>query len=170
MNLWRIAAETRTYGADDLSGGGAAKHPGRWNDHGQPVVYTASSIAPAVLETAAHIDDGGLPLNRYLVKIELPDVVWRSRTIFDVARLPVTWAAIPPGWASVQAGAAWLRRHDVSDPVRPVRHRTRGARSSDQSTSRRRKEAVVHGRSSIRVYSTLSSSQLNRCDRAHSTL
>lgn len=109
MNLWRIAAETRTYGADDLSGGGAAKHPGRWNDHGQPVVYTASSIALAVLETAAHIDDGGLPLNRYLVKIELPDVVWRSRTIFDVARLPVTWAAIPPGWASVQAGAAWLR-------------------------------------------------------------
>ena len=75
MILWRIAAETRKYGADDLSGAGAAKSPGRWNDDGQPALYTAPTIAIAVLETAAHVDDSGLPLNRYLVQIDVPDAV-----------------------------------------------------------------------------------------------
>lgn len=109
MILWRIAAETRKHGADDLTGAGAAKHPGRWNDEGQPALYTAPTIALAVLETAAHIDDRGLPLDRYLVRIEAPDHVWAARDVLDVSRLPVTWAAIPAGRASVRAGAAWLR-------------------------------------------------------------
>lgn len=109
MILWRIAAETRKYGADDLSGAGAARSPGRWNDDGQPVLYTAPSIAIAVLETAAHVDDAGLPLNRYLVQIEVPDGVWKARTVMDVAALAPAWASIPAGRASVQAGADWLR-------------------------------------------------------------
>ena len=57
MRLWRIAAETREYAAIDLSGAGAAKSPGRWNDYKEPVVYCAPTIAMAVLETAAHIDE-----------------------------------------------------------------------------------------------------------------
>lgn len=109
MILWRIAAETRLRRADDLSGAGAAKHPGRWNDEGQPAVYAAPTIAMAVLETAAHIHDAGLPLNRFLVRIDVPDSVWAAREAMDVSRLPVTWAAIPAGRASVRAGADWLR-------------------------------------------------------------
>ena len=108
MRLWRIAAETREYAATDLSGAGAAKSPGRWNDYKEPVVYCAPSIAMAVLETAAHIDDAGLPLNRYLVAIEAPDVVWPRREELDVAKLPPTWAAIPAGRASVKIGSDWL--------------------------------------------------------------
>ena len=50
--------------------------PGRWNDEKQAVVYSAPTIAIAVLETAAHIDDAGLPLNRFLVEIDVPDDVW----------------------------------------------------------------------------------------------
>lgn len=109
MILWRIAAETRKYGADDLSGAGAAKNPGRWNDDGQPVLYAAPTIAIAVLETAAHVDDTGLPLNRYLVQIQVPDGVWDARAVIDVGKLPIRWAAIPAGRVSVQAGADWLR-------------------------------------------------------------
>ena len=109
MILWRIAAQTRQYAADDLSGAGAAKSPGRWNDDGQPVLYTAPTVAIAVLETASHINDAGLPLNRYLVQIEVPDRVWAARTVLDVSKLPVTWSAIPAGRASIQAGAEWLR-------------------------------------------------------------
>ena len=75
MKLWRIAAETRKYAAHDLSGGGAAASPGRWNDDKQAVIYSAPTIAIAVLETAAHIDDAGLPLNRFLVEINVPDDV-----------------------------------------------------------------------------------------------
>jgi RES domain-containing protein len=109
MILWRIAAETRQYGADDLSGGGAAKSPGRWNEAGQAVLYTAPSIAMAVLETAAHVDDGGLPLNRYLVRLEIPPRTWRQRQQLAVAALPPAWNAIPVGAASVQVGSAWLK-------------------------------------------------------------
>ena len=108
MKLWRIAADTRRYPAGDLSGGGAAKNPGRWNDSGEQVLYAAPSIAIAVLETAAHIDDAGLPLNRYLLELEVPDDVWDLREELDMAQLPLTWSAIPAGNASVKVGSEWL--------------------------------------------------------------
>lgn len=108
MILWRIAADTRKYAANDLSGAGAAANPGRWNDEKQAVLYAAPSIALAVLETAAHIDDAGLPLNRYLVRIDVPDAVWAARETLDIATLPPTWSAIPAGRASVKVGSEWI--------------------------------------------------------------
>ena len=108
MKLWRIAAETRQYSATDLSGGGAANRPGRWNDDKEPVVYCAPAIAMAVLETAAYVDDSGLPLNRFLVEIDVPDAVWAKREEIDSAKLPAAWAAIPAGRASVKVGSNWL--------------------------------------------------------------
>ena len=108
MKLWRIAAETRDYAATDLSGAGAARHPGRWNDYGEPVVYCAPTIAMAVLETAAHIDDGGLPLNRYLVEIDVAETLWARHEDTRAATLPSTWGAIPAGQASVRFGSRWL--------------------------------------------------------------
>jgi RES domain-containing protein len=108
VNLWRIAAETRAYAPGDLSGAGAATHPGRWNDYGEPIVYCAPTIAMAVLETAAHIDDAGLPLNRFLIRIDVPDEVWAQRGELPPAKLPPTWPAIPAGRASVKVGSDWL--------------------------------------------------------------
>lgn len=109
MILWRIAADTRKYAADDLTGGGAAASPGRWNDLGQVALYTAPTIAIAVLETAAHVDDAGLPLNKYLVRLNVPDAAWAAREVLDVSTRPLTWSAIPAGHASVRIGADWLR-------------------------------------------------------------
>ena len=109
MRLWRIAAETRQYRADDLSGAGAANNPGRWNADGEPMVYAALSIALAVLETAAHVDDAGLPLNRYLVELDVPDEVWNARQILLPHQLPNTWDAVPAGHGSVSVGSQWLR-------------------------------------------------------------
>ena len=108
MKLWRIAAQTRQYTAEDLSGAGAAKSPGRWNHAGEAMVYSATAISLAVLETAAHIQDVGLPQNRYLLQINVPDSVWAMREEIDVALLPSTWAAIPAGSASASVGSAWL--------------------------------------------------------------
>lgn len=108
MKLWRIAAETRKYSAADLSGGGAATYPGRWNEERQPVVYCAPTIAIAVLETAAHLDDAGLPLNRFLIEIEVPDDVWAQHEKALAATLPTAWSAVPAGLASVQFGSAWI--------------------------------------------------------------
>ena len=108
MKLWRIGTETRTYWADDISGGGAAKEQGRWDEHQQPVVYCAPSIAIAVLETAAHVNDAGLPLNKYVVEMAM-------RLETEVASLPTTWDAIPAGMASVEVGSKWLA--SLSSPI-----------------------------------------------------
>ena len=108
MKLWRVAAETRRYPATDLSGKGAALSSGRWNSESEAVVYSASTIALAVLETAAHINDAGLPLDRYLVEIEVPSAVWSARITLAASKLPPQWDAIPAGMASAAVGGAWL--------------------------------------------------------------
>jgi len=62
----------------------------------------------AVLETAAHVDDAGLPLDRYLIEIRVPDAIWARREEPRTARLPAAWDAIPAGRASVRIGSLWL--------------------------------------------------------------
>ena len=109
MILWRVATETRSHGASDLSGAGAAKYPGRWNTEKVPVVYCAPTLGIAVLETAAHVMDGGLPLNRFIVEIDVPPAVWARREEITAANLPGGWDAIPSGQASAAFGAKWLR-------------------------------------------------------------
>lgn len=72
------------------------------------MLYTAQTISLAMLETAAHIDNGGLPLNRFLVCIEVPVDVWTIRQELDMAALTPTWAAIPAGQSSIKVGSDWL--------------------------------------------------------------
>lgn len=107
--LWRIATDTRDYEAHDLGGKGAEKTGGRWNRPGRPVVYAASSISLACLETVVHMNASGLPLNRFLVRIDVPDDVWAARAVFEAASLPVGWSAIPEGKVSLDAGDRWLQ-------------------------------------------------------------
>ncbi len=82
-------------------------NPGRWNDSGQEVVYASPNLALAVLETAAHIDDKGLPLNRYLVRIEIPAAIWKKRIRLAPAKLSMGWDSVPHGSVSIRAGSAW---------------------------------------------------------------
>lgn len=70
--LWRIAADTPRYTADDLSGIGAKFTGGRWNSKGVPMVYCSTSIALATLATVHYLRAGTLPFNRFLVRIEVP--------------------------------------------------------------------------------------------------
>ena len=106
MVLWRIAADTQAFVADDLSGAGAEKTGGRWNAPGIPMLYTSPSIALAVLETLVHMSAGSLPLNRYLVRITVPNPVWAKATRADCAML-VSWDAVPAGKVSRDWGSAW---------------------------------------------------------------
>ena len=73
------------------------------------MLYAAPTIAMAVLETAAHIDDAGLPQNRFVVRIDVPEKMWRARITLGVDALPVAWAAIPAGRTSVGFGSRWIR-------------------------------------------------------------
>jgi RES domain-containing protein len=106
--VWRIAADTPTYVADDLNGTGAKLTGGRWNKAGAPVVYASASRALACLETIVHLNAGGLPLNRYLVAIDIPDDVWARARRETADSLGVGWDADPAGMISIDLGTDWL--------------------------------------------------------------
>lgn len=105
---WRIATEARTYAADDLSGSGSQLSGGRWNAVGTAMVYASPSLALAVLETFVHLASGGLPLNRFVVRLDIPDALMHSATVVDTP--PAGWDAEPAGGTSVALGERWIKR------------------------------------------------------------
>ena len=108
VSAWRIAVEMRDFAADDLSGGGAKLSGGRWNRIGSAMVYASSSIALACLETVVHLSAVGLPLNRYVVRIDIPRDLWNAAMVADPAQL-VGWDAEPYGVTSQRYGESWLQ-------------------------------------------------------------
>ena len=66
------------------------------------------NISLAAMETLVHLGAGGLPLNRYLVRIDIPDDVWAAAEWLDASTAPVGWDALPAGRASIAFGTAWL--------------------------------------------------------------
>lgn len=105
VRLWRIAVEAPSYAANDLSGAGAKITGGRWNSPGTPLIYSATNIALAVIETVLQMRSGSLPFNRYLVEINVPDAVWAAREV--LSPLPGGWDAVPSGITSRIAGDRW---------------------------------------------------------------
>lgn len=108
-SVWRIATDTKTYEADDLTGAGAKATGGRWNEAGVPMLYASGSRALACLETLVHLNAGGLPLNRYLVEIEVPEDIWQAAEVVAAGSLKVGWDAVPAGRASIEFGSQWAR-------------------------------------------------------------
>lgn len=106
-SVWRIATDTAAYEADDLSGTGARITGGRWNEAGVAMVYAASSRALACLETLVHLNAGGLPLNRYLVEIVVPESLWILAEVATPASLGVGWDAEPAARTSIAFGTRW---------------------------------------------------------------
>jgi RES domain-containing protein len=47
VTVWRIATDTKSYEADDLSGAAAKVTGGRWNAAGDALVYTSETQALA---------------------------------------------------------------------------------------------------------------------------
>lgn len=108
MDLWRIAKVSKRYAVDDMSGTGAAITGGRWNSVKVPAVYTASSIPLAALETLVHFNVLDLPVKRILLKIQVPDEIWKARTILDTDQCQ-GWDHIPPTNSSTESGDFWLK-------------------------------------------------------------
>ncbi len=71
------------------------------------MIYAASSQALACLETVVHLNAGDLPLNRYLVELQIPDELITAAARFDPAA-HVGWDAIPEGIVSIEAGERWV--------------------------------------------------------------
>ena len=114
MRVWRIAPDTPDYGADDRSGTGAKRTGGRWNRPGLPALYCADTPALACLETLVHLGASHLPLDRYLVAIEIPDSVWAVRQTRNPSALPVGWDAHPFGPVSLDFGGEWLQSNKIA--------------------------------------------------------
>lgn len=109
VSVWRIATDTPDYTADDVTGKGAELSGGRWNARGTPMLYASNTRALACLETVVHLSSGlALPLNRYLVRINIPADLWAARTVFDMQQ-HIGWDALPPDRVSIAWGTTWAR-------------------------------------------------------------
>lgn len=108
ISVWRIATKGTSWLATDLSGKGAAVSGGRWNLKNDPVVYSASSIALACLETVVHLNAQSLPINRYAVEIQIPVSIWEKAYLPSQEELPKDWFELPAGTASAEFGSQWV--------------------------------------------------------------
>jgi RES domain-containing protein len=90
MIVYRIDRSKRRN--DLLSGIGAEKIGGRWNEIGTRAVYTSQHISLAYLEVVMHLDiTEDLPSDRILVHIDIPDEV----SIYEFKKLPKDWTTFP---------------------------------------------------------------------------
>jgi|SRR5579864_788202 len=108
MRLYRLCKALYS----KLDGAGAMRYGGRWNSPGIAVVYTASSLSLAILETRVHLTR--LPVDYVKLEIEIPDAAFHPHE--------VTAASLVPGWRTDPAytcsvGDALLR----ADPLRPIK-------------------------------------------------
>lgn len=118
IDVWRIASATPSYKADDTTGKGAELSGGRWNAIGKPMLYCADSPALACLETLVHLNNT-LPLNRYLVRVRIPQAVWRKRKVYTVKELDPQWDAQPASRVSIEMGNTWLSQQSQAILVVP---------------------------------------------------
>ncbi len=90
MFLYRLAHAK--YKDATLSGLGAEKVGGRWNEVGTRAVYCSENIALALLEYYVHSENiASLPKNILLAKIEVPEPI----KIETLEVLPEKWAQYP---------------------------------------------------------------------------
>ena len=87
-----------------LTGEGARRYGSRWNPKGVPMIYTASTLSLAALETLVHFAIDTAPVDYVALTIRVPD-----DAVEHVAnkQLPADWYATPPPAACQQLGARW---------------------------------------------------------------
>jgi RES domain-containing protein len=105
MLAWRI--EYARHLEDALSGDGARRYGGRWNEKGVSVVYLSSHLGLAALEKFVHAAPTGRGIALHAVAVEIA-----SRHIQDAHRpgqLPDDWRDGEPGMATMSWGSRWAR-------------------------------------------------------------
>jgi RES domain-containing protein len=78
---------------NDLSGKGAEKAGARWNSKGHAMLYTSESGSLCTAEVAVHTPLGNIPLNYFLITIELPNLI--NFLELKITDLPPDWKALP---------------------------------------------------------------------------
>lgn len=96
---------------NDLSGKGAEKAGARWNSKGHAMLYTSESRSLCTAEVAVHTPLGNIPLNYFLITIEIPDTInFRELKITD---LPSDWKALPHSNSTQLIGDQFLEEEKL---------------------------------------------------------
>ena len=101
--LFRLCKER--FSASALSGEGARRYSGRWNEAGVAMVYCATSPALAAMEFFVHLDPSVAPDDLVMVQLELPLEARVER--LAPASLPRDWRSQDSACAEI--GSAWAR-------------------------------------------------------------
>jgi RES domain-containing protein len=113
QTAWRIVQAGRA--RDAFSGEGARRYPGRWNDAGTPMVYTAESLSLAALEMLVHLGAPELLARYVCIPIRFDDALCVRPAIGDIPR---NWTDNPPPASTRRFGSAWAA--DASSAVLAV--------------------------------------------------
>ena len=89
-----------------LTGEGARRYGSRWNPKGVPMVYAASTLSLAALETLVHFTVRTAPLDYIALTIRVPD---DAVARLPEKELPPDWNATPAPAACQALGARWVR-------------------------------------------------------------
>lgn len=100
MIAWRLSHAR--WADTALSGEGASRYPGRWNRSGERMVYLASSLALAVLETRVHIEVTITQQPYMALEFEIPKALTET-----VPALPDDWREDLEATRSI--GSGWLK-------------------------------------------------------------
>ena len=90
-----------------LTGEGARRYGSRWNPKGVPMIYTASTLSLAALETLVHFAIDTAPVDYVALTIRVPDDAVES---VANKQLPSDWYATPPSAGCQQLGARWAAK------------------------------------------------------------
>ena len=102
------AGECRIY-----SGEGSKRHPGRWNNVNEEMIYTSEHYSTAMLEKL--VRTGKMPANQPFIEIDIP-----SGTKYEVIAKDT-----PPGWYDANCakskafGSAWLNEQSSAALIVP---------------------------------------------------
>lgn len=102
MQIYRLQKAKYTTREAVLSGEGAYRTGGRWNLKGTPLVYTAESVALAILEILVHTEGELPPL--MLTTLEIPNSILE----IDSATLPIEWNKLLPPISAQLFTQKWL--------------------------------------------------------------
>ena len=95
---------------NDLSGTGAEITGGRWNYKGTKLLYTADSRALCMAEIAVHTPVGIMPIDYYLITIEVPD--YSDIKQIESDSLPDNWRKFPYSKLTQELGENFVDKNE----------------------------------------------------------
>jgi RES domain-containing protein len=88
-----------------FDGEGARRYPGRWNNRGTPMLYTASTRSLAILEILVHLEAGDLLRKHFVVfELSIPDACLLQLD----TDLPADWMGTPVAASTRAIGDQWI--------------------------------------------------------------